>query len=122
MMKLKIEDFYIMENEIYNHVRVTLYDKPALYDAIWDCSINALTGPIKIMMSAGNSKEVSKDKFILTRQQQDQLLDNPTGLYITCSPEQIMLYSHNCIDVPTFRRIFNGENPEWKMENSPNFY
>ena len=94
---------------MYYHARITLYDKPALCDAVRACARNQLTGPFKFMISP-----YGYDKFILTRQQGDRLRDDPTGLssmIITCSPDQILLYAGNCIDGPTLARILDGENP-----------
>ena len=96
---------------VYYHVRVILYDKPALYDAIRDCFMGKIE-ECSLMMSMGNAstetQRVSGEKCILT--QQDQLRDNRAHA-IVCSPTQIMLYAHNCITLPTLRRILDGENP-----------
>ena len=109
-----------MEN-IYYHARVILYDKPALYDAIRDCYIGKFEDEnlsadciSAVNLLIGKYKDFSSsDKVILTQQQRDQL-KNSENFHIhaiNCSPAQIMLYSHNCITLPTLRRILNGENP-----------
>ena len=68
-------------DEIYVHVRVILYDKPALYDAIRDCFMGENLNDIPLLMSLplmksgmkSRMKSTADDKFILTQRQQNNL-------------------------------------------------
>ena len=105
-----------MENnqQIYYHVKVTLYDKPALYEAIRECFTNSLTLPCEdlffpVLISTRNPN-ISNDNFILTRQQIQQLhLDESRPMYINCPLSQIMLYAHNSITLEMLKKILHGE-------------
>ena len=101
-------------DEIYYHVRVILYDKPTLYDAVRDCFMGENLNDISLLMSSMKStadKSIS-DKFILTQRQQNKLKNSPNETCtIICSPRQIQLYAHNCISTSMLHRILSGENP-----------
>ena len=100
-------------DEIYYHVRVILYDKPALYDAVRDCFIGDLDEILLLMSLTMSTDDKSiSDKFILTEHQRDQLKNSPnnTGVILCCS-RQIMLYAHNCITRTMLHKILSGENP-----------
>ena len=99
------------QQEIYYHVKVTLYDKPALYEAIRECFTNSLTEPhenlfFPVLISTRNPN-ISNDNFILTQHQIQHLEHSP--MYINCPLSQIMLYAHNSIDLTTLKKILHGE-------------
>ena len=121
-------------NIMYYYVKVKIYNKEALYDAIRKCFTGdfvtefiKVSGPFKIIISKcpQNSlslseyltKESSADNFLLTEQQNQQLHENSTmGIFTTliqCYHEQIMLCAHSCIDRSTLQRILAGESPEY---------
>ena len=104
---------------MYHHVKVKIYNKEVLYDAIRKC-FDAAAGFTKV--SGGFSIVVSKlpygvpgENFLLTQQQRDQLNESPTRGYtanlLYCHHDQIISYAHSCIDRPTLLRIIEGENP-----------
>ena len=110
-------------DEIYVHVRVILYDKPALYDAIRDCFLGENLNDISLLMTLplmeSRRRKSTDDKFILTQKQNNKLENSPnTTCKIICSPQQIMLYAHNCISKYQCNIEFSMEKIHKKiMEN-----
>ena len=101
-------------DETYYHVRVILYDKPALYDAVRDCFVGDLDEILLLMtlIDPKDDKSINDDKFILTEHQRDQLKNSPNETCtILCCSRQIMLYAHNCITRTVLHKILSGENP-----------
>ena len=100
---------------MYYHVRVLSLDKPALYNAIRESFSTPFCGPWRIPIGSYTDYNTA-DKFILTRQQRDQLRNSEHAfgvavMVILIHPEQLMLYVNNCMDRPKLDRILAGENP-----------
>ena len=111
---------------MYYHVRISLIDKPTLYDAIRECFGKANIVVFNIAMSlfdaksntesdaSSNTESVAKsngDKFLLTLQQIHRLREKPNGVIITCFRDQIVQHAHSCLDKSTLLKILTGENP-----------
>ena len=100
-------------NNMYQHVRIVIYDKQKLYDGIRE-----------LFNNIGNDNFVAKDfhvqliidklgddeKFLLDEDQMEQLMHDDIE-EISCTSDQILQYVHSCIRVETLMKIIAGENP-----------
>ena len=113
---------------MYYHVRISLNDKPTLYDAIRECFGKANIVVFKIAMSLfdaksntesdawSNTESVAKSKrrqVFTNSTTNTKVKEKPNGVIITCFCDQIVQYAHSCLDKPTLLRILAGENPWW---------
>ena len=116
-------------DENYVNVKLFLYSKNTLHDAIRWCFTKRMNYikdgfSIRVMMPSiidesivsGSiidditGEKLTSENFIITQRQLDQLRFNPRRqIILSCSPIQIMLYAYNCIPRSMLQKILNRE-------------
>ena len=116
-------------DESYVNVKLFLYSKNTLHDAIRWCFTKRMNYikdgfSIRVMMPSiidesivsgsiideCTGEKLTSENFIVTQRQLDQLRFYPRQMSLCCSPIQIMLYAYNCISRSMLQKILNRES------------